>query len=283
MNCLICNGNSRFSFAKEFGFHGLDRVEYWCCDFCGFTLSRTHADLAPSEWERLNLKSHSGYFGTESDPGDPRWRTRLRAQADLLDDAASIGLLKPDGRWLDYACGDGKLASLVQDVHGRELLKYDRYLSRDSDYLSDDALKVRGFDLVVTTSVFEHLWQRGQFDMVHALVSDRGVLGIHTLVCETVPRDPAWFYLASVHCAFHTNRSMALLFSQWGYTCSVYGVEAQLWLWFKADPGHIESIVRAANARGGSKPAYVFKRGFVDYWKGSPMQRNPQGDIPGRA
>jgi hypothetical protein len=281
MNCLICNGISRFSFAKEFALHNLGRVEYWSCDGCGFTLSRTHAQMPPSDWERLNQDSHAGYFGTDSDPGDPRWRTRLAAQAALLDDAASVGLLDPQGRWLDYACGDGKLANLLLDIHGRELLKYDRYLFRDSGYLSDDALQTGGFDLVVTTSVFEHLWQRDQFDAVHALVSDTGVLGIHTLVCETVPRDPAWFYLASVHCAFHTNRSMALLLSQWGYTCSVYGVAAQLWLCFKADPGKIESLVHAANARG-SKPAYVFKRGFVDYWKSNPMQRSPGAGAPDR-
>jgi hypothetical protein len=75
---------------------------------------------------------------------------------------------------------------------------------------------------------------------------------------------------------------MDLLVSQWGYTCSVYGVEAQLWLCFKADPGQIESLVRAANARG-TKPAYIFKRGFVDYWKGSPMQRAPLQGASGPA
>jgi hypothetical protein len=104
---------------------------------------------------------------------------------------------------------------------------------------------------------------------VDALVSKDGVLGIHTLVCEEVPRDPDWFYLLPVHCTFHTNRSMEILFRQWGYRCSVYSASAQLWFWFKNGPGEVEAAVRRANRRANA-PSYVFKLGFVDYWKCVP-------------
>ena len=124
----------------------------------------------------------------------------------------------------------------------------------------------------MTTSVFEHLTRREQFDAIHALAAPQGVLAMHTLVCEAVPEDPDWFYLAPAHCAFHTNRSMALLFGQWGYTCSVYSVAAQLWLWFRRDADAIERSVDHANQRLG-KPRYAFKRGFMDYWKSSPLRR----------
>ena len=166
-----------------------------------------------------------------------------------------------------------QLPDLAATRHGLELLKYDRYMSRDPDYLRDDELVPGGFEFVITTSVFEHLLRREQFDAINALTSGTGVLGIHTLVCETVPVDPEWFYLAPVHCAFHTNRSMQVLFRQWRYTCSVYVVAAQLWLWFRTDPGRIENIVSAANARQDGAPRYLFKRDFVDYWKASPMRR----------
>jgi hypothetical protein len=276
MKCLICNGPAHFSFAKKFGIEGLDSAEYWRCDGCGFTLSKTHAEMAPATWERINLESHSTYQGTDSDPGDPRWLPRLESQAGVLSDAADIGLLNRSGRWLDYACGDGKLTAMLDSQYGLELLKYDRYMPRGEGHLDEAALVPGGFDLVITTSVFEHLTRREHFDAINSLVSEQGVLGIHTLVCESVPVDPAWFYLVTVHCAFHTNRSMQRLFEQWGYTCSVYVVAAQLWLWFKADPAQIEARVLVANTRQEGKPIYIFKRGFVDYWKASPMLRAVQ-------
>jgi hypothetical protein len=125
------------------------------------------------------------------------------------------------------------------------------------------------FDFVITTAVFEHLTLREQFDYVEALLSENGVLGLHTLVCENVPADPTWFYLLPVHCAFHTNRSMEILFRQWGYACSVYNVAAETWLWFKNDSQEVEAVIGWANLRADG-PHYVFKRGFVDYWKCAP-------------
>lgn len=275
MNCLICAASMRFYFSKRFALPELESADYWCCEGCGFVLSRTHFEMSATEWQRLNHAAHAIYQGSESDPGDPRWRSRLEAQARVLDDAAAIGLIQSSGHWLDYACGDGKLTDLLQARHGRALGKYDRYMAGDDTYLQQGELAAGGFDLVVTTSVFEHLTRRGQFDAIHALVAPQGVLATHTLVCETVPEDPGWFYLVPAHCAFHTNRSMQRLFDQWGYTCSVYSIEAQLWLWFKDDADAIEGIANQANQANQSadRPRYEFKRGFMDYWKASPLRR----------
>jgi len=52
----------------------------------------------------------------------------------------------------------------------------------------------------------------------------------------------------------------------------VYNVAAQLWLWFKTDPQAVEAGIRRANGRA-QGPCYVFKEGFVDYWKCSPLRR----------
>jgi len=266
----------RFYFSKKFALPELDAADYWRCEGCGFVLSRTHLEMSATEWERLNHAAHVRYQGTDVDPGDPRWRSRLEAQARVLDDAAAHGLISSGGRWLDYACGDGKLPDLLGARYGRELQKYDRYMARDAEggtaYLGEAELIAGGFDLVVTTSVFEHLTRREQFNAIHALVAPEGVLATHTLVCEAVPEDPGWFYLVPAHCAFHTNRSMALLFGQWGYSASVYSVEAQLWLWFRGNPDAIESLVSRANRRP-EGPRYEFKRGFMDYWKASPQRR----------
>ena len=260
-----------FFISKEFHEFGLDTAEYWrCCD-CGFVVSKTHVEMAPEDWERLNHRVHSAYQGTDSDSNDPKWYARLQKQARVLRDVQEIGLLNRNDRWLDYACGDGKLSGLLRTRYNLNLLKYERYIPHEAGYIEDSELVPGSFDFVITTAVFEHFTHREQFDFVQGLVSKNGVLGLHTLVCENVPADPAWFYLVPVHCAFHTNRSMEVLFQQWGYTCSVYNVDSQLWLWFKNDPQEVEAVIERANSRANS-PTYLIKRGFVDYWKCEPYR-----------
>lgn len=265
MTCIICRGQTRYYFSKTFNAFRLSRVDYWRCEECGFTFSKTHVEMTAEEWTLLNIEYHSSYQGSERNVDDPHWIARLTSQAGVLSDAAQIGLLNAGGRWLDYACGDGRLSQLVQK-EGHSLLKFDQYMSRQGGYLADRDLSAGGFDLVLTTSVFEHFTRREQFDSVEALVSHRGVLGLHTLVCERVPCDPHWFYLLPVHCAFHTNESMRRLFDQWGYVSSVYNVDARLWLWFRVPSEILRQQIESATGRR-DPPDYIIKAGFVDYWK----------------
>jgi hypothetical protein len=260
-----------FFISKQFQEHGLDTAEYWRCTDCGFVVSKTHVEMVPAEWERLNHDLHASYQGKESDPGDPKWNARLQNQTRMINDVQEMGLLNRYDRWLDYACGDAKLSGLLQTQYNLNVLNYERYMPRREGYIEEYELVPGSFDFLITTSVFEHFTRREQFDFVEGLLSKNGVLGLHTLVCENVPRDPTWFYLNPVHCAFHTNASMEILFRQWGYKCSVYNVDAQLWLWFKNDPQEVEAIIGAANSRADG-PRYLIKRGFVDYWKCAPYR-----------
>ena len=257
--------------SKEFRAHGLDTAEYWRCVDCGFVVCRTLVEMAPAEWEKVNHEWHAAYQGSAWDARDPNWNTRLRNQARMLYDAQQVGLLDRDGRWLDYACGDAKLSSILRTQYRLHLLNYERYMPKRDGYIEDTELVPGSFDFVITTSVLEHFTRREQFDFVHGLVSSTGVLGIHTLVCENVPADPTWFYLHPVHCAFHTNRSMEVLFKQWDCTCSIYSVDAQLWLWFKRNPREVAAAIGQANRRADG-PSYIFKEGFVDYWKCAPYR-----------
>ncbi|MEO8368108.1 MAG: methyltransferase domain-containing protein [Candidatus Solibacter sp.] len=262
-----------FFISKEFKVRCLDTADYWRCNDCGFVVSKTHTEMSPSDWETLNHDIHASYQGTDHDPRDPKWHARLQKQAHMLADAEEVGLLSKNDLWLDYACGDGKLSDLLRSRYDLKLLKYERYIDvgHSEGYVEDEALDPGAFNFVITTAVFEHLIRREQFDLVNDLVAKDGVLGLHTLVCEHVPADPTWFYLNPVHCACHTNRSMELLFQQWGYTSCVYHVDSQLWLWFKSDPQEVEATVIRANSRPGGL-TYIFKRGFVDYWKCQPYR-----------
>lgn len=273
MQCLICKNQMYFFFKKKFDSYGLNDVEYWQCQGCGFALSKTHRELTSKKWEQLNYSYHSAHQGKGTCSDDPKWIDRLHTQATVLSDLVQIGLIHNSSTWLDFACGDGKLSNILKERYNLDLLKYDHYMGKYQDYLKDDALVKRSFGFVINTSVFEHFTKREDFNRVESLVSEYGVLGIHTMVCEDVPRNPLWFYLLPVHSAFHTNKSMSILFRQWNYTASIYNTDAQLWLWFKTDPDRVESIINKANLRPDA-PTYVFKRDFVDYWKTLPYRNH---------
>lgn len=263
MSCLICKHPTQYFFHKDFNKYGLGRVEYHKCHNCGLVHSETHRLLSENAWLELNHTYHDGYQGSDMNTDDPRWLERLQSQAHVLADAVDLGLIAKDGDWLDYACGDGKLTEFLKSK--KNLLKYDKYMNK-SDYLDASELVSGRFDFLITTSVLEHLLQRKHFDAIHTLISQQGVMGLHTLVCEQVPCDPNWFYLLPVHCVFHTNKSMSILLEQWGYIESIYNVEARLWLLFKPNTLNIEHVVEHANKRENS-PSYIYKKGFVDYWK----------------
>lgn len=267
MKCLVCSYEMAYYFTKTFSLYDLGDVQYWKCIHCGFVISKTHYDMSEESWRKLNVTYHRTYQNKGHNSDDPRWIDRLHAQAKVIDDAARIGLIRESGRWLDYACGDGQLASILGEDHGRVLLNYDKFMPNQAGFLKHSDIAPRSFDFVLTTSVFEHFTRREYFDVVEALTTNSGVLGLHTLVCENVPQDPTWFYLLPVHCAFHTNKSMSILFEQWGYLESVYNVEARLWLFFKSRLRDIGKILADANQRQDA-PQYVHnENGFVDYWK----------------
>ncbi|AGW91651.1 hypothetical protein N234_16600 [Ralstonia pickettii DTP0602] len=263
--CLVCAGPSFPYFSKRFSGFGLSDVEYTRCARCGFVLSQTHADMSDEDWSTLNAAYHSGYQSLEHNPDDPRWLARIDAQAAFIADCAHLGLIPAERPWIDYAAGGGQLSAALQRVSDRTLLNFDRYMGCPEPALKTAPMPAT-FDFVISTSVFEHLRTREGLDAINALVSTSGVMGLHTLVREEIPADPEWFYLLPVHCSFFTNRSMEVLFREWGYQCSIYEVESRLWLFFKRPFEEIKRVVDRANEREG-KATYLFKQGFLDYWK----------------
>lgn len=265
--CLVCQGQSAPFLAKRFEQFGLGDVQYDRCVDCGFVFSRTHHAMTESEWESLNNQWVSQYQGTDHNPEDPRWMERLRAQEDIVAHAARHGLL-PAGRWLDYGAGDGKLAAALKKNYAIHLEKYEHSSNPAKGYLRAEELVPNAFSVVLHSAVMEHLRFRSQLDGIFNLVTDAGVMILHTLVPEQVPKDPDWFYLLSVHCSFYTNDAMQRLFVQYGYQCCAYNVASRLWFWFKQPPAHVKPLIAAANASTADpRYQYIFAEKFVDYWK----------------
>lgn len=269
MDCFICRGSMSPFFSKDFeGRCDLYRVDYWKCGTCGMVISKTHFDMSIEEWGNLNRQYHSSYQGTNENEDDPRWLERLTLQTGIISELSDSGILpkySDDLPWVDYACGDGKLADMLGDK-GFPTFKYDRYMvSQTGKYLDATRLKEKKYSLVINTSVFEHVREIDPLDEIVNLVSKSGVLALHTMVCKSVPKDPSWFYLLPVHCAFYTNRSMQILFDRWGFKASIYHVESRMWFWFRNNGDLIcELLEREKDNMMGE---YYFKQDFMDYYK----------------
>ncbi len=271
--CMICGSATYPYFSKRYAtlppgapFAVLD-VDYARCCQCGFVASTTHKAMSPEHWMALNASFHhsveAGNEGINQPPyADQALAMLLLGRNGVLDLADS----------LDYAAGYGTLSKFARKYFDAKVRIFDRYVTGDDDtleYVDESALG--RYRLVINSAMFEHVLERKDLDDVDALVADDGVLMMHSVVCERVPADPNWFYLDPVvHTAFHTNASMSVLMAQWGYAASVYAPQAKSWFLFKqGNPklAELEGVIERINAEVQSR-YFIYKRGFVDYWKG---------------
>lgn len=173
---------------------------------------------------------------------------------------------------LDYAAGYGTLSKCLKKYFNTDISIYDRFIHADDksvSYVTDDELSQ--YNLVINSAMFEHVLDRESLDEVNRLVAPSGVLMLHTVICERIPKNPDWFYIDTlVHTALHTNNSMQKLMTQWGYAASVYSHQAKSWFLFKEGStllSHLEETVNNINAELQTN-YFHYKPGFVDYWKG---------------
>jgi hypothetical protein len=187
----------------------------------------------------------------------------MSAQCDILRRLCRTNVVQKERPWLDWGAGDGKLSDMLrsEDI---KLLNYDAYMSRQG-FLEKQELTSNGFDLVISTSVFEHVRSMDTLDEMERLVSGNGVFAIHTLIADEVPVDPTWFYYQAPHVAFFTNHSMKILFRRWGYASCLYHVPSRLWFFFKDEAADAEAVARQLNSASGHEVARG-ERDFVAYW-----------------
>jgi len=273
ISCLVCNSLANYFFDKKYNpypgcnFVNSLYVRYYKCKTCGFTFSQTHQEMEKSDWIELNNSWHhafeSGLFG--SDINQPPYAnmamaTKILSVAGLINMSNSI----------DYAAGYGSFAKILKKYFNENIYKYDPYITGDKDEFYIETENLKRYDFVANSAMFEHILSRADIDSVDSLVSDTGVMMLHTQVRQDIPCDPTWFYLEPhVHSAFFTNKAMAILMEQWGYGASLYSPEARVWFLFKrSHPNYnrLESIALGLNKEL-QRRYFYFKVGFVDYWK----------------
>lgn len=93
-------------------------------------ISKTWYELPKDKFEKINFESHSSYQGTDSNPDDPQWLERLQNQARMFVELFREKIFDPKWRIIDYGCGDGKLADMVNEkVESNPIKKYDAFMS----------------------------------------------------------------------------------------------------------------------------------------------------------
>lgn len=279
MKCFVCGGEMLPYFTKKIAVQyldGLDTFEYVRCEHCGLVVSKTLYEMPRGDWEKFNHDAHKDLFDgvIDRDALDPKWRLRLELQTTMFVELLKAGVFKYDWRTIDYGAGDGKLADKINGTLKKIWLKkFDAYIEpTDENYLTPAEVTDGSFDFLVSSSVFEHLLgNQGDVDGVINLVKPDGVMGLHTLICEEVPRDPDWHYLlpVPVHCTLWTNKAMSIVFEKFGFRHCAYNVEAQMWLFFRNDDAWSRLIDCKARLSG----TWVFDDKFVDYWKVKPYRK----------
>ncbi|WP_404840384.1 methyltransferase domain-containing protein [Aeromonas media] len=271
--CEICGGKVVFYFKKNYGsspysilMRDWGDIEYFRCENCGFVLSLSHKQASHSAWEKLNHDYH--HFiekcdGSFSIPNQPPYAM----QAMMLQLLAVNEVISLDNS-LDYAGGYGRLSHLLNKYYHVRLPVYDPFVTSDDDrifYFND----IQGvtFDTVFNSAMFEHIRSREELEQINALINPDGALLIHTVIAETVPKNPDWFYLEPpVHSAFHTNKSMGILMEDWGFNASIYAPLSKTWCLLRH---HDETIAQRINLINHELQSdfLIYKGGFVDYWK----------------
>lgn len=267
--CIICNGETNFFLTKQYTepYNQLLESANFCkCKNCGFTFSETIFKMDNAIWVKLNNDFHTLLEDSSNE--------KNINQPPYLQQAIMLKLLSENkiingNDILDYAGGLGTLSKIMQKYFDKEVPIYDPYMKDNNSKLKYiDESNLKPVSVLVNSALFEHVRNRTDLEHVNNCIKDDGVLILHTVVCENIPKNAEWFYITPpVHSALHTNRSMNILMGQWQYESSLYCPASKCWVLFKKEPKNIVSLINNINQE--LQTEYLFyKKGFMDYWKG---------------
>jgi len=257
------NFNHSNDFDKSFD---LGVVEYHKCPKCGLVKSFNHSQMSLHKWEAVNKTFHE-FIENQNN-------TKVVNQPPYIEISQFINILLKEkiveAPILDWGGGYGSLAKILLKYHNVPSEIFEKYLINNKDklidYVDKTSLKVKSYNLVISTAVFEHVTERETLDSIIKQLSNRGSLLIHTLICDSIPNDPSWFYLLPVHTTFFTNKSMAFLMKQWGFVSSIYCPRAKSWILLKTNSSKLLQTIDSINSLL-QEDYLIFKQGFVNYWK----------------
>lgn len=271
MECIICNSPTKHyltksNFLPEYA--GLVKLignyEYSKCSNCGFVQCDTIINLNPLKWTELNNAFHNFVENNPVPTNQPPY-----AQQALMIKILAYGNIINLNKTIDFAAGYGTLSKILNDFFELKLPVYDPYVTANKYNVNYIENPVKGaYQCVISSALFEHITSISTLNEIDEFLTEDGKLIIHTVVCENIPKDEKWFYFEPpVHSAFHTNKSMTVFMDKYNYESSVYCPSAKCWILFKKDSGNISKYIESINNLF-QTDYFIYKKGFVDYWKG---------------
>jgi hypothetical protein len=160
MKCIICNNNSNYYFSKNYlntlyksFVEEIGDIDYYKCENCGFTISKTHMDLENSKWNEINFLFHEHW--------DKNKGNYIVNAPPYIEQALMINILfKNDlidvNNIVDYAAGYGTLSKVLNKYFDLKLSIYDEYINtNDERYISKEDLGK--YNTVINSAMFEHI------------------------------------------------------------------------------------------------------------------------------
>ena len=193
MNCQLCNHEAiAFTDPKT-------STDYHYCEGCGYYFKdpHHHPDLSCQ-------KQH--YDLHENDPQSLGYRAYFQRFLDFV--LPQVGVVE---RALDFGCGESWLLATLLQEQGIACESYDPLYHPDTPYLQG------GYDLIVSTEVFEHLDDPlGVLKRLMASLEEGGYLAIQTaFIPDTQEAFLAWHYHRDpTHITFFSPRSFAVMVAQ---------------------------------------------------------------------
>lgn len=191
-------------------------VGYQQCTACGFLFTAQFDHWSKAEF--LARIYNEGYAQVDPDYAD------LRPQANAMRVMRHAGSHRERLSCLDYGGGNGKLAGWLF------VLGFGRALSYDPFTPGADVLPKERFDLVTCFEVLEHVpAPRRTVAELTDLVAEDGLVMFSTLVQppDFVKQGLDWWYVAprNGHISIHSERSLALLWEERGFTISSFDAD----------------------------------------------------------
>ena len=175
MRCIICQSKVNYFFSKSYEkppfkemMEDIGQVDYYKCENCGFTISKTHQELDNIKFGKLNHDFHHFIENHATSNNQPPY----------LEQSVMINILLKnkilDAGMLDFAGGYGTLSKSLKKYFDISLPVYDPYI-QNNDFINYVEKKDLGvYKTIITSALFEHILTRKGFDEINALVDTNG-------------------------------------------------------------------------------------------------------------
>ena len=258
MKCKICNAEAKLEFVHKV-IQKYD-VEYYYCPNCAFLFTEEPYWLEESYKIPINL-------------ADTGIMSRNLYFSKAISSIIYLFFEKND-KFLDYAGGYGIFTRLMRDI-GFDFYWDDKYteniLARGFEY---DPEKQKGFELLTTFEVFEHLVNPVE-EIRRMLELSTNIIFSTELLPSKVPSPESWWYYGFTHgqhISFYSGRTLKYIAEKYSLNFYSFG-EIHLFTKKKINPILFQFIIRLSKYGLGFLVSQLMKSKTWDdhlYLEGNP-------------